>query len=248
MSEAESKDPAHRDNRALLARALRFEPDEVACRACLLELDAYVAAQLGGDDYTSQFPAVADHLDACLECADGYARLYELELAVAERRLPEPASVPAPDLSFARSSSLSDRLRAAVRHAGERLRLQLSADLVALLRPPRVQAAPATRAGVERYSEVLLALEPDAALRREIPLELKAYRDAQHPEACLVEVTVEPVGRSWPKREGMSVALIIAGARREAVTDAWGLAAFENVPLAVLPELVVEIVLESSGP
>jgi hypothetical protein len=58
-----------------------------------------------------------------------------------------------------------------------------------------------------------------------------------------VEVIVEPPGRSWPDLEGTTVALIVAGERREAVTDAWGLAAFEGIPVARLSDMVLEITL-----
>lgn len=75
-------------------------PAAEACEACLRRLDDYIAAQLAGDAYLEQYPDVAVHLDACVECAGAYARLYELALAEASDALPAPASVPAPDLNF----------------------------------------------------------------------------------------------------------------------------------------------------
>jgi hypothetical protein len=42
---------------------------------------------------------------------------------------------------------------------------------------------------------------------------------------------------------GITVALIIAGERREVTTDAWGLASFTGIPIADLVGLAVEVVL-----
>lgn len=232
--------------RALLARALQARPDEAECQRCLNQLDDYVAAQLAGDDEAARFPEVAFHLDACVECAGAYARLYELALAEAANQLPQPDRAPAPDLSFLRPSpltALAEKIRSAVRRAGERFTLQLSADLLPLLRPAPVFAPVRARTAEERYAEVLLTLEPDETLRRDLPFALVAYRDAQQPDLCLLEITVQPLGQSWPDLAGIGVAITIAGQRREAVTDAWGLASLEGVPVAALPELLVEVVM-----
>jgi hypothetical protein len=228
--------------------AIRFAPAEAACRACLDHLDDYIAAQLAGEDYATLLPAVAAHLDACSECATAYARLYELEVAEATGRLPQPARLPIPDLSFLQSGrlpgsqpSLADQLRAAVTHLGDRLRFQLSADLLPLLQPlPAVGLrAPA---GEGRYGEQLLSLDPDPALQASIPFQLAAYRDARRPELCLVEVTAAPPGRSWPDLVGITARLAWPDAEQQAITDAWGLASFEGIPADSLDQLVIEIV------
>jgi hypothetical protein len=88
---------------------------------------------------------------------------------------------------------------------------------------------------------VLLSLEPDPGLRSDLPITLKVYRDSHHPEECLVEVVVEPPGRGWPDLGGLTVALSTGAARREAATDAWGLAAFEGVPITELGNLTMEV-------
>lgn len=243
--------------RARLLRVLQSKPDEVACRACVDRLDDYVAAQLAGEPYAARYPEVAIHLDACPACANVYGRLYEVELAAASNTLPEPEQVPDPDLSFLLpgtasplspsalraqvARTLTERLRAGLRRTGDRVRLQLSADLLPLLRPPPAVAAVRAPTDAARYGEVLLALNPDEGLRPDLPMTVTAYRDAHRPEECLVEVSVEPPGRSWPDVEGLAVALIVAGERREARTDAWGLAAFEGVPIDHLGDLVFEV-------
>ena len=248
------------ERRARLAQALQTAPDDAACQACLSRLDEYVAAQLAGQDYVARFPDVAMHLDACLDCAGAYARLYELEIAEVANRLPQPDRVRDPDLSFLlpgaagpmspaalrarlRAAMLTDRLRAALRRIGDRLTLQLSADLLELMRPAPVATPLRAPAAGERYAEVVLALEPDETLRSDLPITMTAYRDSQRPDECLVEVVVEPPGRSWPDLDGNTVVLIAAGERREATTDAWGLVSFAGVSIARLADLTVEVTL-----
>jgi hypothetical protein len=234
------------------------EPDIATCAACISQLDGYIAAQLSGQDYQARFPDVAVHLDACLDCAGAYARQYELALAEATDRLPHPDHLPRPNLSFLRPSTtdpltpgaahtslsaqaVTERLRTAVRRVGNRLTLQLSADLVSLLRP--MSPTPALRApdDAERYREVLLTLDPHEPSHPEMPFGLSAYLDTHQPERCLVEVTVVPPDREWPDLGGIRVALIAAAETRETRTDAWGLASFEDVPVARLADLSIEI-------
>ncbi|MEW5987782.1 MAG: hypothetical protein AB1791_14200 [Chloroflexota bacterium] len=238
------------EREARLSRLLREKPDEIACQNCLAQLDDYVAAQLAGRDYLAAFSNVAYHLDACLECAAVYARLYELELAAAGGRLAAVMHIPAPNLSvllsgrsrFQRDGSSWKRdLQESVQRMGDWLRLQLSADLLPLLHPTPTLAALRAPADSERYAETLLNLEPDEALRPDWPATVTAYRDSHHPEECLIEVMVELPGRSWPDLAGIPVILVTAGQRREALTDAWGLSAFAGVPVSHLPDLTIEI-------
>ncbi|MCI0397404.1 MAG: hypothetical protein L0332_29480 [Chloroflexi bacterium] len=240
-----------------LVEVLRQRPDEATHQAALGQLADYVAAQLAGQDILALYPEVAGHLDACPECAGAYARLYELEAA--GEALPQPGQLPAPNLAFLRTAAgrqqqveLAERLLAAVRRAGNRLALHFSAELLAALRPPpaalalRATSADSVQAPAdsERYSQVLLTLEPAEAVRAQLPLSVTAYRDEQQPADCLVEVVVEPPGRGWPDLAGIPVTLVVAGERRRATTDAWGLAAFAGVPVAQLPDVIIEVELD----
>lgn len=83
-----------------LVRALNSISDARACQACLNDLEAYVAAQLAGAAYATLFPGVAVHLDACRDCAAAYARLYDLEEALARADIPHPSHIPDPELGF----------------------------------------------------------------------------------------------------------------------------------------------------
>jgi hypothetical protein len=231
--------------RARLEAVLRPSTDEAACQRCLDQLDAYIEAQLGDEDYLSAYPEVAVHLDQCPACADAYARLYDLVLADAADLLPQPANVPAPDLSFLKSTStqqtpsLRQLVEQAISQVGNKLTFDFSAALLSLWQPPAPVAA--TRAADERYGDFLARLEPADVPGFDFPLQLTLFRDAQKADMILVEVTVTPPGRAWPNLTGSTVTLIVDETRREAVTDAWGLVAFEDVPQAALESLRVEV-------
>lgn len=227
--------------REKLIRAIQTEHNADACAACLAQIDDYVAAQLDGRDYAALFPEVALHLDACLDCTGAYARLYDTEWAARMNALPALARVPEPDLSFLGAESPADRLRDAVRRIGGRLTLRLSPDLLAQLRPTPTAAALRAPQDTRRYHETLLTLEPTP----DLPIGLAAYRDAQRPQMCLVEVTVEPPDRAWPDLGGIEVALATRDAEQFGVTDDWGLASFENVPVDDLAGLMVSVALEA---
>ena len=227
---------------ARLRRVVLNAVDGAACERCLAGLDAYVTAQLAQADYLAEFATTAEHLDACPPCAAAYARLYELALADAAEQLPQPAAAAAPDLSFLPDRpSLTQRLRAAVQRTGDQLTLRLTAELAALLRPSPPPALALRAADRARYAERLLQLDAAQFPELALPVSLSAYRDGQQPNLCLVEALVEPPGASWPDLGGTAVTLTIAGQSYQATTDAWGLAAFPDVPIAALPELTIRV-------
>jgi len=211
----------------------------------LKQLDDYVAAQIAGDDYLARFTNVAFHLDACVQCADAYARLYELELAEAANRLPQPQQLSEPNLDFLQqgSSDLIAQLKKALRQTAEWVTLQLSVDLLPLLRPSPTIALTRAPDDSERYGEILFKLEPEKIADIELPVALTVYRDARQPELCLLEVVVEPPGLSWPDLEGRIVLLNVAGVMHEAVTDAWGNVSFADIAMEDLSQTTMEVKL-----
>ena len=86
-----------------LAQAVVAAHSETACTECLDGLEAYVTAQMDGENYLALHPEVAAHLDGCVACAESYALVYEGRLA--EQQVPSPAHVPAWDLSFLRGTA-----------------------------------------------------------------------------------------------------------------------------------------------
>lgn len=224
-------------------------PSEVECQNFLPRLDAYIAAQLAGEDYLARYADIALHLDRCETCADSYARLYELEVALAGDTLLVPQAIPAPDLSFLSrpsaqsANSLLELLADAVCTTTNTIRLQLTADLLALLQPH--QTAPLTRSSLDdaRYGEVLYELQPEQLSTSIMPIKLTAYRDSLHPEQCLLEVIVMPPGVSWPNLAGYSVTLQQDDDHMTHTTDAWGVAAFPEIPIARLSGVALHIEL-----
>jgi hypothetical protein len=170
-----------------------------------------------------------------------------LEVALVAEALPSPHVLPAPELSFlsmpaAKSSrSLRELLATALTTTANQIHLQLSADLLALLQPQ--QSAAFTRSSVDdsRYHEVLYELEAESSTESAIPIQLTAYRDAEQPEQCLLEVTVMPSGERWPNLGGRTVTLWIGDDRLTATTDAWGVAAFAGIAIARLGDLLLVV-------
>jgi len=239
-------DMAHPKNgQTQLVRALTQPADANVCDHIVAQLDDYIDAQLAGEAYVEQYPEVALHLDACETCAELYAALYDLARAEATDSLPQPAHTPDPDLNFLTTETPAplERLRSAVQQIGERLVLQLTPDLLPPLRPALSGAARRKPADEDRYAEVLLQLDAEQ-MGAAWPAALAAYRDAQQPDHCLVEVEVAPPGRAWPDLADIPVMLAWDAEERNALTDAWGLAVFEGVPVTALAEIRVEMELD----
>jgi hypothetical protein len=226
----------------MLIAALR-PVDAARCDIVRDQLHEYVAAQLAAAVDLKRFGALATHLDACEECSGAFARLYELEYTLLGAGLPELAQTPSFDLSFlaAWTPTLTDRLHAATRRLGTELSLQLDATLRALLLPPRASRTLRSVSAAPR--DTLVVLTSDAARQADLPLTFDVYREPQHPASCRIEVGVRLPGRGWPDLDAIPVRLIYDGGEQHALTDAWGLAAFPEVPLPALDSLRIVVVL-----
>lgn len=238
-----AEDRQHEQARRL-ARLLLSTPDEQACLACLDTLEVYTDAQLRGEPYAAQFPAVALHLDTCVACAESYALLYEAKLREARvEPLPDPGHFPAPDLSFLKTQSpdpaakLRSMLASALKHTSARLQLALSPALLAAYRPPATPALalrgnqPATLFDMELDA-------PHPAIER---LNISASGTGKAPEQCDLRVLVVLPGRDWPDLGGVAVKLVLGEETREAKTDPWGEVVFVGVLLALLEAAQIEI-------
>lgn len=228
------------DNRAQPFWAmLRYKPTGADCALCLNQLEAYVETQLSRPAATAEFGWLRRHLDSCLACAEAYALLYELAWAEENGRLPRPPHIPEPDLRFLRP--LPDWLKLlkdALLITPDQVRLQLNEALVRLLTPPPAPA-PTRAAGDGRYQPKLLELTPDQARSVAIPFTLTAYADRQQPDRCLVEITVQPPGHSWPDLGRYQVAVTAAGQTFITETDDWGTAVFPGLPRSQLETLAI---------
>ena len=223
---------------------LRQQPNDADCRLCLSQLPDYVAAQQAQEDYQTQFAWTQQHLDSCVACAEAYAQLFELALVEAQDQLPQPEKLPAPDLSFLTAvPDLRTSLSRAIQQTRQRFSLQLNELLTGLLVPPP-QAALTRSAGEGRYSQKLLELTPDKLPDATLLVMLTAYADQEQPGRCLVEVTVEPPGLSWPDLAGREVLLTTGEQAQTAQTDEWGTAVFPDILIPDLDTLRLDVSLE----
>lgn len=230
------------DNRAQAFWAmLRYKPTEADCTLCLSQLEAYIQTQLSRPAAAAEFGWLRQHLDSCPACAEAYGLLYELAWAEEQGRLPQPPHIPNPDLYFLRSPpDWLKPLREALQITPEQIRLQFNETLARLL-PPPTATAPTRTAGDGRYQSKLLELTPDQAQSVAIPFTLTAYADQQQPDHCLVEITVQLPGRSWPDLGGYQVTVTAAGQTFMAETDDWGTAVFPDLPRSELEKLAIVV-------
>ncbi len=222
-----------------LLGALYQHPSPDACVGLTDQLHEYVIALVNWNSNLVQFAELAQHLDGCVACSEAFSRLYELQLQIKQNSLPTPVSIPAPDLSFlqqTQDASRIDRLRAAVTRVGKQVSLQLSGDLLPLFRPA---LAVSTLRSAQRaqYSETLIRLETPTWIGSQWPAVITAYRNQRRPDHCLVEVTVALPDRFWPELAGSTVSIAINEQIRSRITDAWGIASFEDVLIADLASL-----------
>ncbi len=216
-----------------LAETLLLPTNDAACTACIDQLDDYVQAQLAGQDYAAAFPVVAQHLDACVACAEAYAMLYESYANAAQMA---PPAIPAVDLGFLpKQVSLAELIRAALQHTAERLRVTLSAELLAGLQAqPKPQLA--MRGGEQALFDLAL-VEPTPLMSA---LHVQALAAAT-PETCTLRVQVSLYDRDWPDLADIPVTIHLPGGAQSSRTDAWGEAVFPNLPADQLAQLSVDV-------
>ena len=67
------------------------------------------------------------------------------------------------------------------------------------------------------------------------------FTDNEQDGICLVEVNVEPPGKSWPELSNYKVDLALRTQTESAVTDEWGTAVFPTVPLQYLGTMRLQV-------
>lgn len=244
MTEQENGQPSARVQ-AFLAM-LRQQPNEDDCRICLSQLPDYVDAQQAQKEVKTQFAWTRQHLDSCVACAQAYGPLFDLVLADAQNQLPRPEHIPTPDLSFLTAvPHLPTALSQAIQQTRQRFTLQFNELLTNLLAPPP-QTAPTRATGEGRYSQKLLELTPAQLPEATLPITLTTFADQEQPGRCLVEITVEPPGLSWPDLAGRAVTLTVGEQTLTAQTDEWGTAVFPNILSLNLDTLNLDVSLETT--
>jgi hypothetical protein len=222
-----------------------MQHDEATHSACLDGLEAYITAQLVGQDYLRLFPGVAQHLDSCVACAESYALVYESRVAEA----PSLASiaVPEPDLSFLHTS-LAERLQRQIAAAVEsfaprRLRFTVSQALLDLFAPPPASAFALRGAASDTP---LLDVTVDQAIADDVKIQLIVYPHRDTPDLCTVRSRVMVAGREWPDLVEIPVTLTVGGTQRLVYTDPWGEAIFDDVHKVDLAGLQIEVAVDDA--
>lgn len=229
-----------------LIRALsRDEEDPLTCTECEALLPDYVQAEQERRGGEARWQPVVAHLATCPACTAARAELVSLLDLALGARTPPPARTPAPDLAFLRPAQdePADRTQPSWRldELG-RMIVELTDDLLATLLPPARQPAYALAGLKSAVPGTLFELPiqaPDAGLN--VTIQAETVRAA--PDRCTLTVSVDIPGRGgWPHLAGTEVTLCqVNGEPCQEWTDAYGEAVFENVPVAKLSGLVIEV-------
>lgn len=232
---------------AHLIRALTTqEEDRLACQECQDLLPEYLQAEMDGRAHEVQWRPVALHLETCSHCSAVYASLRDLAELADGRRGREPPHYPVPELSFLRAEGAPEPQPLKVPWRLDelgRLVIEFSAGLVRALRAPAYQPAYATaRLKSARSQRVLYQFSlKEAGEDLEVTITAEERRD--DPTRCTVIVEANVPSRGgWPHLGGTKVTL-----RRgeqelgTQLTDAFGKAVFEGIPIDDLGHLVFEI-------
>jgi hypothetical protein len=223
-----------------LAQTITTQHDEAAHNVCLDGLEAYITAQIAGQDYLALFPSVARHLDSCVACAELYGLVYESRVTEASSLI--AISVPEPDLQFLRAAPaelLQRRIAAAVERFGaQRLRFTLSQALLDLFAP---QSVPAFALRGAAGDTPLLDVTVGQAAADDVQIQLTVYPRRDTLDLCTVRSRVMVAGREWPDLVEIPVTLTVGGSQRQVYTDPWGEAIFDDVPKVHLAGLQIDV-------
>ncbi|MCL4395615.1 MAG: hypothetical protein M1482_12585 [Chloroflexi bacterium] len=89
-----------------LARAVAGDTEDgISHEECVSVLPELVDAEIAGESIARKYGRFKHHLDICPACAEQYVALLDLALAEEAGTLPEPESIPGPNLDFLRAQA-----------------------------------------------------------------------------------------------------------------------------------------------
>jgi hypothetical protein len=223
-----------------LSQVLLATPSEQDCQACLDALEAYIDAQLAGQPYTTRYTQVAQHLDACIACAESYGLIYETRLNEATQ--PEPAAIPKPDLSFLTPAStaidqLNSLITSATEWLGNQLRFSFSQALLDLLPPPMPSTLAVRGSQAMPLQDITLELAGGSISQ----VHVVVLQRAEATDQCDLHIQLTIPGREWPDLVGIPITLNYGVQHASALSDAWGEAVFRGVPIRELAEMQIGV-------
>ena len=211
------------------------ETSDPPCHLVRELLPEYATAEALGQAPEDLYPGVAAHLSRCLMCRAELNELRELILAAYTGRIEPAAAYPEADLSFLPRREPAAQAPEQAWRIDDlgRLVVSFSQALLSALRQPALAGA---ARGALLYT---YALGPAALPDREVRIEV-FVEDAGR-DLGFVRVGVEHLSRDPLDQPPNQVVLRAGDVAWHGETDESGYAAFESVPLALLPQLEVEI-------
>ena len=211
------------------------EPTAMAHDQMRTLLPAYATTIAVGRVPEIQYPDVATHLAGCAECCETLQDLIDLTRTAYSDTFPSAPVYPQPDLSFLRSAvpEPSTRERWRPHDVAERLTIVFSETLLVSLRQPAL-------AGAAR-GQTLYQYTQRTGDVPNLSVSVEVYAQEPQRDRCYIQVGVEVLSRDPLDQAASRVRLHADATAWEGETDESGCVGFPDVPLAVLPQLTIEV-------
>ena len=224
--------------REALEQVLKTEPSETQFDAYLDQLDDFVAAQLAGEEYETQFPDMVAYLNTDVRLADAYNRLYKLEIDALSDKIRMAPSIRKENPNFL-DKLLKMLLGGSIEYPPGAIAMLFTPDILSRLHVEPVLGGGALKA--LEAKTVLYKLDPEEHGLSDWPATITVL-SGDEAELCTVQVQVTPPGRAFPNLSGTEVSIEIPGLEPyEQKTDMLGVATFENIEIEQLSQIRVVI-------
>ncbi|HEX8681264.1 MAG TPA: hypothetical protein VF707_03055 [Ardenticatenaceae bacterium] len=202
-------------------------------------LPEYVTLIARGKAPQPLFPDIASHLESCVECREELEELLHLLVPAYMGQVAPAPSYPPIDLTFLRHQATPvPEKRWSVNRLG-RLVMQFSQAVLDAFKPPSLAGA---MRGQLLYS---YTQEPEPPLNLGVAIEIS--RDDENPKMACVSVAVDDPNRSPFEQAGNRIVLRADGKEWQGETDETGSFEVPGIPLALLPQLQVEVAPPGDG-
>jgi len=195
-----------------LEQVLKTEPSKTQFDAYLGQLDDFIAAQLAGEEYETQFPDLVN------------IRVREF--------------VPKANLNF--MYPIVDPLLGAIERIKGAISIDFSSELLDGLQTKTVLASSALKASESKKELYKLDLAEHGL--SEWPATITVLSNENEAELCTVQVQVAPPGRAFPNLSGIEVSIEIPDLDTcDQKTNMLGVVTFDSLQIAHLSQMRVVI-------
>jgi len=221
-----------------LEQVLKTEPSKTQFDAYLGQLDDFIAAQLAGEEYETQFPDLVAYLNTDARLADVYSRLYRLEVDAQSDNIRVREFVPKANLNF--MYPIVDPLLGAIERIKGAISIDFSSELLDGLQTKTVLASSALKASESKKELYKLDLAEHGL--SEWPATITVLSNENEAELCTVQVQVAPPGRAFPNLSGIEVSIEIPDLDTcDQKTNMLGVVTFDSLQIAHLSQMRVVI-------